>query len=215
VPNDSPYNTPELLAGTLNFLLMHSGKRIATTFANISTSYFHSLDPTGKTQIRFISGSVEAACSLGIADGIVDLVESGETMRASDNRNASNEKRISFFCKIMQHLEEGDPDAAISELSLLPASPETLELLAHAHFALFSLSEAQTCLEKAIRMEPKSGHSKYLLLAQILGGKESLSCLSTALLLIPAQDLRVQSSTYAAIAELYMTGKFIYVINLI
>ena len=36
-----------------------------------------------KTVINYVSGSVEAACSLGLADGIVDLVESGETMKAA------------------------------------------------------------------------------------------------------------------------------------
>jgi tetratricopeptide (TPR) repeat protein len=111
----------------------------------------------------------------------------------------------------MQHLEQGDPEAALKELSLLPSTPATLELLAQTHFALFALSEAQKCLEEAIHMEPDSGYNKYLLLAQILGGKESLSCLSTALLLIPGQDTKVQSSTHAAIAELYMTGIKLFV----
>jgi len=32
-------------------------------------------EATGKTKIKFVSGSVEAACQLGLADGIVDLVE--------------------------------------------------------------------------------------------------------------------------------------------
>lgn len=36
-----------------------------------------------KTHISYVSGSVETACALGLADGIVDLVESGETMRAA------------------------------------------------------------------------------------------------------------------------------------
>ena len=36
-----------------------------------------------KTNIIHISGSVEASCALGVADGIIDLVESGETMRAA------------------------------------------------------------------------------------------------------------------------------------
>ncbi|KAI9193566.1 uncharacterized protein BJ171DRAFT_251245 [Polychytrium aggregatum] len=44
--------------------------------SNIST-------PTTQTRINYVSGSVEAACALGLADGIVDLVESGETMRAA------------------------------------------------------------------------------------------------------------------------------------
>jgi ATP phosphoribosyltransferase len=32
---------------------------------------------------RYVSGSVEAACRLGLADGIVDLVETGTTMKAA------------------------------------------------------------------------------------------------------------------------------------
>jgi len=67
------------------------GKRIVTSFPVLATKYFKDLeesiygDPvdTMKTQINFVSGSVEAACSLGLAHGIVDLVESGETMRAA------------------------------------------------------------------------------------------------------------------------------------
>lgn len=35
------------------------------------------------TTIKYVGGSVEAAVALGVADAIVDLVESGETMRAA------------------------------------------------------------------------------------------------------------------------------------
>jgi ATP phosphoribosyltransferase len=69
---------------------LYPGKRIATSFSTISSSYFQGLDPldpASKTEIRFVSGSVEAACSLGLADGIVDLVESGETMMAAGLRS--------------------------------------------------------------------------------------------------------------------------------
>jgi len=59
------------------------GKRLATSFPNLTTKYFqkiceeHNLPaPT----IRTISGSVEAACGLGLADAVVDLVETGATM---------------------------------------------------------------------------------------------------------------------------------------
>jgi len=34
-----------------------------------------------RIEIKYVSGSVEAACGLGLADGIVDLVETGTTMR--------------------------------------------------------------------------------------------------------------------------------------
>lgn len=33
--------------------------------------------------MRVLSGSVEAACGLGLADAVVDLVETGTTMRAA------------------------------------------------------------------------------------------------------------------------------------
>lgn len=33
--------------------------------------------------MKFVSGSVEAACGLGLADAVVDLVETGTTMRAA------------------------------------------------------------------------------------------------------------------------------------
>ncbi|CAG8682069.1 29_t:CDS:2 [Gigaspora margarita] len=69
------------------------GKRIVTSFVVLAGVYFEELDKKylsddqkkegKKTKIEYVSGSVEAACALGLADGIVDLVESGETMRAA------------------------------------------------------------------------------------------------------------------------------------
>jgi len=60
-----------------------AGKRIVTSFTNITTEYFKQLDPSQETSVTHVSGSVEAACSLGLADAVVDLVESGDTMRAA------------------------------------------------------------------------------------------------------------------------------------
>ncbi|TDZ60817.1 ATP phosphoribosyltransferase [Colletotrichum trifolii] len=72
------------------------GKTIGTSFVDLAAEYFAKLelgtDADGnsntsprklRTKIIELSGSVEAACALGVADGIVDLVESGETMRAA------------------------------------------------------------------------------------------------------------------------------------
>jgi len=63
------------------------GLRVATSFENVSKEYFTKMDvehgAKQSTKIEYIGGSVEAACALGLADGIVDLVESGETMRAA------------------------------------------------------------------------------------------------------------------------------------
>ena len=103
-----------------------TGKRIVTSYEVLAQEYFREVDEraglTGDegTRIEYVSGSVEAACALGLADGIgtisppssslthidclykcnnpsppthyslpatlvlvVDLVESGETMRAA------------------------------------------------------------------------------------------------------------------------------------
>lgn len=83
VPATGPFTTAESLVG----------KRIVTSFDFIAREYFRKLESSqsGKevsidqmtTEIKYVGGSVEAACALGVADGIVDLVESGETMRAA------------------------------------------------------------------------------------------------------------------------------------
>lgn len=61
------------------------GKRIATSFPHTVERYFQKLEGTDAitTKIKVLSGSVEASCALGFSDGVVDLVESGETMRAA------------------------------------------------------------------------------------------------------------------------------------
>ncbi|KXS95986.1 hypothetical protein AC578_8082 [Pseudocercospora eumusae] len=86
VPEKGEIQTPEQLVG----------KNVVTSFTALTEQYFRNLETNDsqqangvngdaklKTNIRFVGGSVEAACALGVADGIVDLVESGETMRAA------------------------------------------------------------------------------------------------------------------------------------
>lgn len=72
VPANGPYNTPEELVG----------KKIVSSFTKLSQDYFGELSDK-PTSIRYVGGSVEASCALGVADAIVDLVESGETMKAA------------------------------------------------------------------------------------------------------------------------------------
>jgi len=62
-----------------------AGKRIVTSFPELTKKFFQPLDEKKgvETKVKFVSGSVEAACGLGLADGIVDLVETGTTMRAA------------------------------------------------------------------------------------------------------------------------------------
>jgi ATP phosphoribosyltransferase len=75
IPVNSEFQTVQSLVG----------KRIATSFEVLARKFFEPLDAASGlcTQIDYLSGSVEAACALGLADGIVDLVESGDTMKAA------------------------------------------------------------------------------------------------------------------------------------
>lgn len=55
------------------------GRNVVTSFTSLSNAFFSKLEgvPAGQklsTNIKFVGGSVEAACALGVADGIVDLV---------------------------------------------------------------------------------------------------------------------------------------------
>ena len=77
VPERGPYQTAEQLVG----------RKVVTSFENVAKAYFAQLDaaagPSSKpTVIEYISGSVEAACALGLGDGIVDLVGASRRVRA-------------------------------------------------------------------------------------------------------------------------------------
>ena len=69
------------------------GKNVVTSFVGLTERYFAKLEGLGKnevngevdsqrrevrsrlkTKIKYVGGSVEAACALGVADGVVDLV---------------------------------------------------------------------------------------------------------------------------------------------
>lgn len=62
-----------------------AGKRIVTSFPHLTKKFFEPYDLAKEvtTSVKFVSGSVEAACGLGLADAVVDLVETGTTMRAA------------------------------------------------------------------------------------------------------------------------------------
>ena len=60
-----------------------AGHRIATSFPELTKKFFAQHENGKPTRVKVISGSVEASCGLGLADGIVDLVETGTTMRAA------------------------------------------------------------------------------------------------------------------------------------
>jgi len=74
VPEDSPYKGPADLDGT----------RIATSFPAVTRTYLKEHDASA--HLVQLSGSVEIMISLGVADGIVDLVETGSTLAANKLR---------------------------------------------------------------------------------------------------------------------------------
>lgn len=78
VPANGSVESPEQLIG----------KKIVSSFTKLSADYFRQLEEehgktAGSTVIKHVGGSVEASVALGVGDAIVDLVESGETMKAA------------------------------------------------------------------------------------------------------------------------------------
>jgi len=71
VPDDSKIRTPAELAN----------RRIATSFPNVTQKYLQRHNTNA--HIVQLTGSVEVMISLGIADAIVDLVETGSTLAAN------------------------------------------------------------------------------------------------------------------------------------
>jgi ATP phosphoribosyltransferase len=71
VPEDSPINQPGKLAG----------KRIATSFPNVTQRYLR--EHNADVHLVNLGGSVEIMITLGVADAIVDLVETGSTLAAN------------------------------------------------------------------------------------------------------------------------------------
>ncbi len=71
MPEDSPLKSPNGLAG----------HRVATSFPRVTENYLrgHGVE----SHLVTLSGSVEIMIALGVADAIVDLVETGSTLAAN------------------------------------------------------------------------------------------------------------------------------------
>lgn len=75
VLRDAPYQRPEDLLG----------RKVATSYPGSARRYFEGLGGT-MPEIITISGSVEVAPSLGLADGVVELTATGSTLLLNDLR---------------------------------------------------------------------------------------------------------------------------------
>ena len=82
-----------------------SGKRIATSFPNLTARFFPDRD-----RLVHLEGAVEISVRLGIADAIVDLVETGSTLRQAGLRIIGEplfESRAALFAHPgREHLDE-------------------------------------------------------------------------------------------------------------
>lgn len=131
VPEKGSYISPKDLIG----------KNIGTSFVHLTEKYFANLEleegeqsisaASGKlrTQIIELSGSVEAACALGVADGIVDLVESGETMKAAG----------------LKPIDTVVETSAILIKSRAPSNPELVDLIASRILGVITAQKYVMC----------------------------------------------------------------------
>ncbi|GME72752.1 unnamed protein product [[Candida] boidinii] len=108
VPQNGEYQDPKQLIG----------KTIVSSFTSLTAEYFQQLEGVNsreelKTKIKYVGGSVEASCALGVGDAIVDLVESGETMKAAG------------LCAIETVLDT----SAHLIVSKTPSNPELVEVI--------------------------------------------------------------------------------------
>ncbi|KAI0600251.1 hypothetical protein F4775DRAFT_546925 [Biscogniauxia sp. FL1348] len=154
VPEKGAYSTPKDLIG----------KNIGTSFVHLAQRYFANLEleadstkdqtdtPPAKfsnklrTTIVELSGSVEAACALGVADGIVDLVESGETMKAAG----------------LKPIDTVVESSAILIKSRKPSNPELVDLIASRirgvitaqRYVLCQYNVERSLLAEAVKIAP-------------------------------------------------------------
>ena len=91
VPDDSPVNSAAGL----------DGKRIATSFPSVTRRYL--AQHGAEAHLVSLSGSVEVMIQLGVADAIVDLVETGSTLAA--NRLRILEEIGSYETVLIQNTE--------------------------------------------------------------------------------------------------------------
>lgn len=127
---------------------MLAGKRIVTSFPFLAKQYFDPIDQkhNAVTSINFVSGSVEVACSLGLADAVVDLVETGTTMRAAG---------LEVIAEILstEAMLIGNPNAKHKELVTL-IKHRIEGYITSTKYVLMMYNVSNECLEAAIKITP-------------------------------------------------------------
>ncbi len=99
VPEDSDVKSPAQL----------NGCRVATSFPHVTETFLH--EHKAKAHLVNLSGSVEIMIALGVAEAIVDLVETGSTLAANRLRVLSEINRYQTVLvqnKAARHAELAD-----------------------------------------------------------------------------------------------------------
>lgn len=141
VPAHGEFKTPEQLIG----------KTIVSSFVHLTQRYFAELEgvPIEKmtTKVRFVGGSVEASCALGIADAIVDLVESGETMRAAGLKD------IATVLETSAHLiESKNPKGDVELLQTIKSRIEGV--MTAQRYVSCNYNVPESCLPDVLKITP-------------------------------------------------------------
>merc|ERR1712157_252288 len=125
-----------------------AGKRIVTSFPNLTKEFYKSYDEKAgvETKVRFVGGSVEAACSLGLADAVVDLVETGTTMRAAGLEVVHSILETEAVLIANPHAEHGD---------LVDLIKRRVEgYITSQNFVMITYNISDNLLEKAVAITP-------------------------------------------------------------
>ncbi|BFZ58537.1 ATP phosphoribosyltransferase (ATP-PRTase) (ATP-PRT) [Savitreella phatthalungensis] len=146
VPAHGEFQTAESLVG----------KRVVTSFDCLVKDYFRKLESqsTGKdvtlenmsTEVKYVGGSVEAACALGVADGIVDLVESGETMKAAGLK--AIETVMDTSCCLIQSRSPRHPELISTILSRITG------YISAQKYLLCNFNVPRSCFDACVAIAP-------------------------------------------------------------
>jgi len=98
IPEDSPLHKPSELHGC----------RVATSFPRVTDKFLRSM--SCEVHLVPLSGSVEIMIGLGVADAIVDLVETGSTLAANQLRILDEIGR--YETVLIQNRQPRDPETA-------------------------------------------------------------------------------------------------------
>ncbi len=125
------------------------GKNIGTSFVHLTEDYFAALEKEAeqgtsnrewtdvkkspkqlKTKIIELSGSVEAACALGVADGIVDLVGEWSELRRKYQSLTKIESGETMKAAGLKAIDTVVSSTAVLIKSKSPSNPKIVELIA-------------------------------------------------------------------------------------